>query len=63
MAKGYTPTNFINEFDQTYELIVTEQVRGSFTVDRLLELLNERKQIHNDLGKYSITKITIKGVE
>lgn len=25
--KGYTPTNFINDFDHTYELIVTEQVK------------------------------------
>lgn len=25
--KGFTPTNFINDFDQTYELIVTEQVK------------------------------------
>lgn len=61
--KGYTPTNFINDFDKTYELMVTEQVQGSFTVKELMQLLNDKTLIHENLNDYSITKITIKGVE
>ena len=61
--KRYTPTNFINDFDKTFELMVTEQVQGSFTVKELMQLLNDKTLIHENLSDYSITKITIKGVE
>lgn len=63
MAKGYITTNFINDFDKTYELMVTEQVQGSFTVKELMQLLNDKALIHENFNEYAITKITIKGVE
>ena len=48
--KGYTPTNFINDFDKTFELMITEQVQGSFTVKELMQLLNDKTLIHENLS-------------